>query len=93
MAFHLAVAEAAHNEVLQNAVRLLRNLMRQWIYLKLLIPDVPRKVLKRHEAIYGAIRKRNANAARSAMWKHLEETVALVNQVLESGKISRLRKI
>jgi GntR family transcriptional regulator, transcriptional repressor for pyruvate dehydrogenase complex len=93
MAFHLAVAEAAHNEVLQNAVRLLRNLMRQWIYLKLLIPDVPRRVLKRHEAIYGAIRKRNASAARSAMWKHLEETVALVNQVLESGKISRLRKI
>src|SRR5580658_3938497 len=31
MRFHLAVAEAAHNTVLENAVQLLRNLMRHWI--------------------------------------------------------------
>ena len=83
MAFHLAVAAAAHNEVLRNAVQLLRNLMRRWIYLKLLIPDVPSKVLKRHDTIYQAIRKRDGDAARAAMWKHLEETVTLVTQVME----------
>lgn len=83
MAFHLAIADAAHNEVLRNAVQLLRNLMRQWILLKLLLPEVPKKVLKRHEAIYEAIRQRDAERARSAMWKHLEETVALVKQVME----------
>ena len=83
MTFHLAVADAAHNEVLRNAVQLLRNLMRQWIFLKLLMPDVPLKVLKRHEAIYLAIRKRDPEAARNAMWKHLDETVALVTQVME----------
>ena len=40
-------------------------------------------MLKRHEAIYEAIRQRDAERARSAMWKHLEETVALVKQVME----------
>src|SRR5579863_316732 len=45
MAFHLGIAEAAHNEVLRNAVQLLRNLLRQWLVLKLLMPTVPSKVL------------------------------------------------
>jgi GntR family transcriptional regulator, transcriptional repressor for pyruvate dehydrogenase complex len=82
MAFHLAVAQAAHNGVLQNAVQLLRNLMRQWIYLKLLIPDVPTRVLAQHVSIYDAIRTRNAEAARTAMRKHLDDTVLLVTQVM-----------
>jgi GntR family transcriptional regulator, transcriptional repressor for pyruvate dehydrogenase complex len=83
MAFHLAIAKAAHNQVLRNAVQLLRNLMRQWIALKHLIPDVPVKILKEHEAIYRAIRRRNAAAARDAMWGHLESTVHLLEQVLD----------
>lgn len=86
MAFHLAVATAAHNEVLRNAVQLLRNLMRQWIYLKLLIPDVPGKVLKRHEAIYAAIHRRDVEGARAAMWKHLQETIALVTRMAEGKR-------
>jgi len=83
MPFHLAVAEAAHNGVLQNAVQLLRNLMRQWIYLKLLIPDVHTRVLRQHEAIYDEIRARDAEDARSAMLKHLNDTVMLVTQVMQ----------
>lgn len=83
MAFHLAMSEAAHNEVLQNAGQLLRNIMRQWIYLKLLIPEVPKGVLKQHTAVYQAIRKRDVNAARDAMSKHLDETLYLVTQVVE----------
>ena len=31
MSFHLAIAAAAHNEVLRNAVQLLRNITRQWL--------------------------------------------------------------
>src|SRR5436305_9567599 len=56
MQFHLAIARAAHNEVLRNAVQLLRNLLRQWLVLKLLMPAVPAKVLKQHQAICRAIR-------------------------------------
>ena len=89
MAFHLAVAAAAHNAVLKNAVQLMRNLMRQWIYLKLMIPHVPQHVLQQHEAIYDAIGRRDCEAARLTMRKHLDESVALVTQVVEqrAGKM------
>jgi GntR family transcriptional repressor for pyruvate dehydrogenase complex len=83
LAFHLAIAEAAHNEVLRNAVQLLRNLMRQWILLKLMIPAVPNKVLKQHEAIFKAIRARDAQGARDAMWGHLEATIHLVEGLVQ----------
>lgn len=83
MEFHLAVAEAAHNEVLRNAVQLLRNLLRKWLVLKLLIPQVPAKVLKQHEAIYKAIRAGDSEEARKAMWAHLEETARLVTDVVQ----------
>jgi DNA-binding FadR family transcriptional regulator len=68
--------------VLRNAVQLLRNLMRQWIYYKLLIPDVAPTVLKRHVAIYRAIARRKPSSARTEMRHHLEETMRLVTQVV-----------
>lgn len=89
MRFHLAVAEAAHNGVLQNAVQLLRNLMRHWINLKLLIPNVPTRVLNQHDQIYEAIRRRDAERARAAMRKHLEDTMRLVTQVMEQRGFKR----
>jgi GntR family transcriptional repressor for pyruvate dehydrogenase complex len=86
MAFHLAVSAAAQNEVLRNAVRLLRNLMRQWIYYKLLMPDIPEIVLKRHVAVYKAIVARKPNAARAAMRLHLEESIQMVTSVVKQRK-------
>jgi GntR family transcriptional repressor for pyruvate dehydrogenase complex len=86
MAFHLAVSSAAQNHVLRNAVHLLRNLMRQWLVYKLLIPDVPQTVLKSHIAIYRAIAARKPSAARSAMRLHLDETVELVTHVVAHSK-------
>lgn len=83
MSFHLAVATAAHNEVLRNAVQLLRNITRQWLKYKVQIPNVAAVVLKRHEAVYRAIASRKPNAARLAMRKHLQETQQLVIQVVE----------
>ena len=89
LAFHLAIAEAAHNEVLRNAVQLLRNLMKQWILLKLTIPGVPAKVLKQHEAICKAIRMRDVEGARNAMWGHLENTIDLVEGLVKNKKLQR----
>jgi GntR family transcriptional repressor for pyruvate dehydrogenase complex len=83
MRFHLLVAKAAGNEVLKNAVQLLRNGTRQWLYYKVLIPNVAPAVLNRHRTIYRAIAARKPSAARSAMRKHLEETMQLVTQVVE----------
>jgi GntR family transcriptional repressor for pyruvate dehydrogenase complex len=86
MAFHMAVSAAAKNGVMRNAVQLLRNLMRQWIQYKLLIPDVPDAVLKRHVTIYRAIAAGKVNAARNAMRLHLRETIELVTHVVEQRR-------
>jgi GntR family transcriptional repressor for pyruvate dehydrogenase complex len=88
MAFHLRIAAAAHNEILGNAVQLLRNMLRQWIYLKLLLPAVPDQVVEEHEAVYEAIRKRDVLAARVAMRSHLQKTAKLVEQVIRERNIS-----
>jgi len=93
MRFHLLVAKAAQNEVLKNAVQLLRNVMRQWLYYKVLIPNVAPAVLDRHRAIYRAIAARKPSAARSAMRRHLEETVQLVTQVVEQHEVGSGKKV
>jgi hypothetical protein len=87
MAFHIAICQAARNEVLRNAVQLLRNLMRQWIFYKLLIPDIAPTILKRHVAIYRAILRRKPSTARTEMRRHLEETMKLVTQVVEQREL------
>jgi GntR family transcriptional regulator, transcriptional repressor for pyruvate dehydrogenase complex len=71
IAFHVALGEAAHNQILLNAVQLFRNLMRHWIHLKLQVPGVPGKVLEQHETIYQAVRHRDPQLARQSMNVHL----------------------
>jgi GntR family transcriptional repressor for pyruvate dehydrogenase complex len=82
MAFHMAVSRGAQNEVLTNAVQLLRNLMRQSLQYKLTIPNIHDEVLRRHASIYTAIRGRKPAAARLAMRRHLEETMHHVTSVM-----------
>ena len=72
VAFHLAIAEAAHNRILLNAVHLIRNLMQQWIAQALRSgADVAKEAMAQHEAIFLAIAKRNPAKARAAMELHL----------------------
>jgi GntR family transcriptional repressor for pyruvate dehydrogenase complex len=70
--FHLAVGQAAHNRILQNALQLIRNLMQQWIGETLAIDGVATEALKQHKQILVAITKRRAAQARAAMQLHLE---------------------
>lgn len=84
MEFHLAIASAAHNGVLSNAVQLLRNMLRQWIYLKLRLPNVPEEVIRQHDAIHNAIRNHDADGARAAMRDHLTLTSKVVEQVIHN---------
>jgi GntR family transcriptional repressor for pyruvate dehydrogenase complex len=76
--FHLAIAEAAHNQVLFNAVLMIRNLMRQWMLVTLHIPGIVEKVIEQHTAICGAIKARDSVQARDQMRRHLEEMGALL---------------
>ena len=85
MAFHVAVSTAAQNELLRNAAQLLRNLMREGIYHKLLIPDIAQSILKGHMAIHSAIARRSVVVARRAMRHHLEETTALITQLMKGS--------
>jgi GntR family transcriptional repressor for pyruvate dehydrogenase complex len=70
--FHLAVAKAAHNRILQNALHLIRNLMQQWIGRALTGQRVPEVALEQHKQIFLAIAKRNPERARAAMCTHLD---------------------
>jgi GntR family transcriptional repressor for pyruvate dehydrogenase complex len=71
--FHLAVAQAAHNSVLLNALQLIRNLLQAWIGASLQVPGVAEKALDHHKSIFLAIAKKNSARARSCMQNHLEE--------------------
>lgn len=70
--FHLAVAKAAHNRILQNALHLIRNLMQQWIGRALTGEGVPELAFEQHKQIFLAIAKRNPERARVAMCAHLD---------------------
>jgi GntR family transcriptional repressor for pyruvate dehydrogenase complex len=80
--FHLAVANSAHNQILANALSLIRNLMRQWIGQALPKEGVAVTALQHHNKIFAAISKRNATAARNAMHSHLE---AMASVLLEQN--------
>jgi GntR family transcriptional regulator, transcriptional repressor for pyruvate dehydrogenase complex len=83
MAFHIAVSNAAGNLLLSNSLQMLRNLMRQGIQFKLLLPGVSPTILKDHVAIYHAIKRHSATAARKAMRHHLIETMKLINLAIK----------
>ena len=85
MRFHLAMAKAAHNDILFNAVQLLRNLLAQWLLLNLRMPQTSLKVLQQHETIYAAIRHRDPSRARMEMLHHLTEMGQLLIQVVEKN--------
>jgi GntR family transcriptional repressor for pyruvate dehydrogenase complex len=86
MAFHQAVAHAAHNEVLANASQLIRSVMKYWIHLKLAMTDVPEMAMERHKLIFAAIRSRDVEQARRLMQDHLNETASLMTEVISSQK-------
>jgi GntR family transcriptional regulator, transcriptional repressor for pyruvate dehydrogenase complex len=96
IAFHIAVAQAAHNRILRNALLLIRNLMQQWIDQTLRRPGVATEALEQHKQIFLAIAKRNPERSKAAMQQHLtamaaylregeEEPTAEVNVVVVEG--------
>jgi GntR family transcriptional repressor for pyruvate dehydrogenase complex len=85
--FHLAIANAAHNQLLLNAVQMIRSLMRQWMLVTLHVPGVDRKVLAQHRAIFNAIQNKSPAEARKAMHVHLEEMGGLLIRLKSAALI------
>jgi GntR family transcriptional repressor for pyruvate dehydrogenase complex len=71
--FHLAIARAASNGILMNALHLIRNLLQQWILSAVAIKGVPEKACLRHKRLLLTIKNRDSAAARQEMRKHLRE--------------------
>lgn len=83
--FHLAIAIAAHNQVLLNAVLMIRNLIQQWMLVTLQVPGVTERVLEQHSAILEAILAKNSSAARDRMRSHLADMGGLLVRIKSAG--------
>lgn len=71
--FHLAIARAASNGILMNALHLIRNLLQQWILSAVAIKGVPEKACAQHKRLLLAIKSGDSAAARKEMRKHLRD--------------------
>lgn len=81
MKFHMGIAAAAHNQILLNAVQMIRSLMQQWMLVTLHVPGVGAKVCAQHEAILDCIRAKDTAGARDAMRSHLEDMGGLLIRI------------
>ena len=71
--FHLAIARAASNSILLNALQLIRNLLQQWILSAVASKGVPEKACAQHKRLLTAIKSGDSMSARKEMRKHLRE--------------------
>jgi GntR family transcriptional regulator, transcriptional repressor for pyruvate dehydrogenase complex len=88
--FHLAIAQAAYNRPLLNAVQLIRNVMRQWIEESLQVAGTSSNALVQHKRIFEMISKKDSNAARQAMEEHLDAMADVLLKV-RAARNSNLR--
>jgi GntR family transcriptional repressor for pyruvate dehydrogenase complex len=79
--FHLAIAVAAHNRLLLNAVQLIRNLMRQWVGQTLQVAGTSTEAVRQHHEILLNIVGKDEAGARSAMHQHLDSMGKLLLRV------------
>jgi GntR family transcriptional repressor for pyruvate dehydrogenase complex len=71
--FHLSIARAASNNILLNALQLIRNLLQRWILSAVAVKGVPEKACAQHKRLLAAIKSRDGVGARKEMRKHLRD--------------------
>lgn len=74
--FHLEIARAASNNILMNALQLIRNLLQRWILSAVAVKGVPDKACAQHKRLLDAIKNGDEVAARKEMRKHLRDMAA-----------------
>jgi DNA-binding FadR family transcriptional regulator len=70
--FHVAIAKAARNRILLNALELMLNMKRQWIDRRLKGTGMEPFAIKHHQEILQAIVDRDQERASAAMAEHLD---------------------
>lgn len=88
--FHMSLAAAAHNQILLNAVQMIRSLMQQWMLVTLHVPGVDCRVLSQHETILRQIRAKDPAGARDAMRSHLEEMGGLLIRIKSAAELEKV---
>ena len=84
--FHLAIYEAAHNEVITHIMRVVFEMLRSDVFYDRSVLYQRRGVrdnfLRQHQAIFAAIEARDADAARTAAKVHLESAAEALRENL-----------
>ena len=70
--FHLLLASASKNSELAEVLRRLNERSLRFWFISFTTPDHHRSFQEQHEAIFGAVRDRDADAAEAAMRAHIE---------------------
>lgn len=83
IAFHLAIAKASGNPVLEGVIINIRSLMQTWTDKVLNRVDL-KQSLALHAPILNAIRDSDAAAARTAMQQHMDEAIANLRKTTSS---------
>ncbi len=84
--FHLAIARAASNSILMNALHLIRNLLQRWILGAVAIEGVPEKACEQHKRLLAAIKSGDNVAARKEMRKHLRSMAGYAPRQQKPGQ-------
>ena len=76
--FHYSIALASGNSVVLKVIDILMDLLRDTRERSLQVADRPQKSLAGHRRILSAIKRRDAEAAKSAMRRHIEDVEEMV---------------
>jgi len=82
--FHYAIALASGNSVVLKVLDTLMDLLRDSRERSLQVEGRPQKSLAGHRRIFGAIKRRDAEAAKVAMRRHIENVEEIVLRIMNS---------
>lgn len=89
MAFHLAIAEAAGNQVLLQIMSNVRALLRVWVGRNVSDLEDTTSIAAEHQPVFDAIKAGDPSAARDAMYEHMNQALARLEQTLEQTEDGR----
>lgn len=82
--FHEALYRSTHNRYLQKFLNTLRESMALWVHATLSVPGRSQEALDQHEAIVGAIEKRDVTAAEQAARQHIRDAYRLQAKLIHN---------
>ena len=92
VAFHIAIAEAAHSVVMAHLISLFRTTFQYLLQVQFVTRDPSRTkfLVAQHVRIFNAIRSRNSAAAKKAIEKNIKEVVFDRSGYLYHGRVKAL---